>query len=609
MSRIAGSVSLAEGVLVDWAVAEPAFLPRLPVELLSREQLAAELGRVVAQEAQLAAYKAELVLGLADLSPEADDPPPGVRGGRGSWGAAARPEGVSEFLPAELSVVLNCGRGAAAALIGRAFTYRTRLPGTWGALAVGVLDEPRAKVLAEVCEQASPEVARQVEGELLQEATELSLRRLREKAAAALARLDADGTDARREQAAKSADVRVYSSPREGMATVAVELPAEEAAAVHAMVDELARMLKADGDDRPIGQLRTRAYVDLVLRPWDSSRPAVTAHLHVWAALSALAGTSTQAGEVNGSAITAGHVRELLRRLDALGVRPPEGGSVTVGVTDEEGALLATATLEELRRLARRGCPQHPDRPDASGTGGPGGSGGSGGSGDSGSSGGTGGSGNSGDNSGSTGTGTGTDEPGGCGCAVLARPAAVDRYTPSAAQDRFVRTRDRTCRFPNCGQRVGWSDLDHVVPHACDGPTDCTNLCCLCRSHHRLKTFARGWHFQMSPDGVLTLTTPTGITRTTRPPGMRPPPEPADPEPDAGELGGCGGPDGPGEPDGPDGSGEPGGGGSGGDGRDGGGGRPIPPPRRLGVRELIKGWRRPEPCDPDAPPDPDSPPF
>ncbi|SEP19925.1 HNH endonuclease signature motif containing protein [Trujillonella endophytica] len=568
MSRIAGSVSLAEGVLVDWAVGEPAFLPRLPVELLSREQLAVELGRVVAQEAQLAAYKAELVLGLADLSPEADDPPPGVRGGRGSWGAAARPEGVSEFLPAELSMVLNCGRGAAARLIGRAFTYRTRLPGTWGALAVGVLDEPRAKVLAEVCEQASPEVARAVEAELLQEATELSLRRLREKAAAALARLDADGMDARREQAQKAADVRVYSSPREGMATVAVELPADEAAAVHAMVDELARMLKADGDDRPIGQLRTRVLADLVLRPWDTSRPAVTAQLHVWAALSALAGTSTQAGEVNGSAITAGHVRDLLRRLDALGVRPPEGGSVTVGVTDEEGALLATATLEELRRLARRGCPQHPDRPDAGGTGGPGGSGGSGGSGDS---------------SGSTGTGTGGGEPGGCGCPVLARPAAVDRYSPSAAQDRFVRTRDRTCRFPNCGQRVGWADLDHVVPHACDGPTDCTNLCCLCRSHHRLKTFARGWHFQMSPDGVLTVTTPTGITRTTRPPAMRPLPEPpaADPETEHGEQGQSAG----------DGS------------------RPPGRARPLSTGELIKRWKKPEPRGPDTPPDADPAPF
>jgi HNH endonuclease len=159
-------------------------------------------------------------------------------------------------------------------------------------------------------------------------------------------------------------------------------------------------------------------------------------------------------------------------------VRAPEGGSVTLAHVDEDGALRATSTLERLRRLAHRGCPEHPTAPDA------------------------------------------VD----CGCAVLDRPGPVDRYAPSAAQQRFGRTRDRTCRFPTCGQRAGWADADHVIPHAHGGATDCANLCCLCRSHHRLKTFARGWRFHMSPDGVLTVTTPSGITRTTRPPGLRPPP-------------------------------------------------------------------------------------
>ena len=42
----------------------------------------------------------------------------------------------------------------------------------------------------------------------------------------------------------------------------------------------------------------------------------------------------------------------------------------------------------------------------------------------------------------------------------------------------------------------------------------------LCRRHHRLQTHARGWHFTMSDDGLLTVTTPSGITRTTRPPGQ-----------------------------------------------------------------------------------------
>jgi hypothetical protein len=109
-------------------------------------------------------------------------------------------------------------------------------------------------------------------------------------------------------------------------------------------------------------------------------------------------------------------------------------------------------------------------------------------------------------------------------CSVLDRPAEVDRYDPTPVQQALIHTRDRTCRFPTCGQHVGWADADHVVPHAHGGATDCANLCCLCRSHHRLETFARGRRFTMSDDGVLTVTTPSGVTRTTRPPGLRPPP-------------------------------------------------------------------------------------
>ncbi|HEY4583457.1 MAG TPA: HNH endonuclease signature motif containing protein [Lysobacter sp.] len=80
----------------------------------------------------------------------------------------------------------------------------------------------------------------------------------------------------------------------------------------------------------------------------------------------------------------------------------------------------------------------------------------------------------------------------------------------------------------SCGGRVDrWAaiDRDHVIPHACGGATDCANLCCLCRRHHRLKTHAHGWRFTMTPDGVLSVTTPSGVTRTTRPPGTRLPPD------------------------------------------------------------------------------------
>ncbi|MGY1726317.1 DUF222 domain-containing protein [Geodermatophilus sp. SYSU D01062] len=488
MEEVAEYRSPVEQALLDAVIELPAPFRRLPVSLLSREQRAAELQRVAALKARTAAYEAELVLGLADDSPD-DDPVPGSPGARsGSWKPDPELPGVSEFFTAELAVVLNVGRGTASHLAHRAWTYRSHLPATWAALAAGTLDEARAKALVDVLEHTTAATARRLEARLLPEATGLTVRKLRERALALLQEADADAIDARREQAERHADVRLYDCPFDGMATLAADLPADVAAACFAFVDTLARMLKADGDPRPVGQLRTLVYADLLQRPWETDRPPVTAHLQVIATLSALTGRSPEAGAVNGLPITAAHLRELLTQLDALGLRAPEGGSVTLALVDDDGTLRATTTLDQLRRLAGRGCPDHRD--------------------------------------------TDTD----CACAVLDRPEPTDRYAPSAPQQRFVHSRDRTCRFPTCGQRVGWADVDHVIPHAHGGVTDCANLCCLCRSHHRLKTFAKGWRFHMSADGVLTVTTPSGIARTTRPPGMRPPPAEPDPPPEDAEM-------------------------------------------------------------------------
>ena len=74
------------GGLLDLLLTRPAELPRLPVALLSREQKAAELQRVAALEAMTAAYEAELVLGLADDTPDDLDPAPGTQGRGGGRG-------------------------------------------------------------------------------------------------------------------------------------------------------------------------------------------------------------------------------------------------------------------------------------------------------------------------------------------------------------------------------------------------------------------------------------------------------------------------------------------------------------------------------------------
>jgi len=102
---------------------------------------------------------------------------------------------------------------------------------------------------------------------------------------------------------------------------------------------------------------------------------------------------------------------------------------------------------------------------------------------------------------------------------ALGPPPEADGYSPSDPLDRFVRLRDRRCRFPGCRQRPVRSDLDHTVPYPL-GPTSADNLTCLCRHHHRLSHQAPGWMLRGLPDGGLEWTTPTGDVQVTRPPGF-----------------------------------------------------------------------------------------
>ncbi|MGY1856798.1 DUF222 domain-containing protein [Modestobacter sp. SYSU DS0290] len=506
MSRRRGS-SVVEGLVVDWTLEHPVEPSRLPAAWLTDEGLAEELQRVQRRRAQDTAHEAELILALAADRPGSADPAPDHPGARRAGWTAQPGEGeISEFFTAELATVLNVGRGTAAIRLTRALVWRDKLPATFAALRAGELDERRAQQLADALKSTPAEVAGRVEEALLQEAADLSVSAVKKRATELVLQLDADAAGEARAGAEKTADVHVYPSASDGRAVLAVDLPADQAAQAHDLLDQLARMLKADGDPRPIGQLRTLVAAALILRPADNGLPLLTANLTVTAALEALEGGVTP-GEVNGLPITAAHLRDLLARVGALGLTAPDGGTLSYAITGLDGELLATVTPAELARLAKRGCPDHRDTAGDNCTGGRGGAERDGDGAD---------SGRDGD------TGPDSDDGAPCDCPVLGPPPPTERYEPTERQHAFVTTRDRRCRFPNCGQRVGWADLDHVIPHACGGATDCTNLCCLCRSHHRLKTFAPGWRFAMAPDGTLTVTTPSGVTRTTRPPGLRP---------------------------------------------------------------------------------------
>ncbi|HEY3925737.1 MAG TPA: DUF222 domain-containing protein [Acidothermaceae bacterium] len=89
-------------------------------------------------------------------------------------------------------------------------------------------------------------------------------------------------------------------------------------------------------------------------------------------------------------------------------------------------------------------------------------------------------------------------------------------YRPPAELADYVMARDRRCRFPGCNTRATVCDIDHNIP-APRGDTSAKNCCCLCRRHHRLKTFG-GWTVALQPDGSCRWTSPGGRQFGSDPP-------------------------------------------------------------------------------------------
>lgn len=99
---------------------------------------------------------------------------------------------------------------------------------------------------------------------------------------------------------------------------------------------------------------------------------------------------------------------------------------------------------------------------------------------------------------------------------VLVPAGGEPHYLPSAKLAEFVRCRDLTCRAPGCDQPAVYCDVDHTIPYAEGGSTHPSNLKCLCRKHHLLKTFW-GWRDKQLPDGTVIWTLPSGHTYVTSP--------------------------------------------------------------------------------------------
>jgi len=444
-----------------------------------------EVGALYLREVQRAqaaigaqeARRARALTAFCRSRPAALDRPDAEIGAAAAATRAARPSAlaaVSEWAIDEVAVALSMTEPGATRVVVQSLQLVERLPGTLAALERGRLTWEHARVMAELVAPLDDSVRDPAERRLLDRLGTKTPTQLRAAAHRVVARLDAEVIAQRVRDAIRDRRISVYAGP-DGMATLTATLPTPVARAVEDALRQYAGAAATPGDERTRAQRMVDCLVDLVLRPGEHGLAPVQAQLTVVATVGTLLG-SDEPGEVDGDLVPAESVRRLAESLGLLPCAEHPAGDGPAGALAE---LLSTRTVAGTA-LAHR--PQIAVADELTGQ-----------------------------------LLALTDASGLRAGRALGPPPATEGYSPAAALDRFVRLRDRRCRFPGCRKPPSTCDLDHTVPSP-HGPTAHDNLCCLCRHHHRLSHQAPGWRLRRVPDDGLEWTTPTGQVLVTRPP-------------------------------------------------------------------------------------------
>jgi len=504
------------------------------------------------------------------------DLPPGEKGAASAASRAARPAALadlSEWAVDEVAVRLRMTSRLATVQLKQAVVFAEKLPATLFALEAGRLSYRHAVALEEVVGPVADDAIRaKAEALLLDRLGHKSPTQLRAAAHRVVARLDAAAAAERVVAAVRSRQVRLHEG-EDGMATLAAVLAGPVGQACYRALEAYAEACAVPGDERTKDQRMADCLVELILGTNSGGPPPVQVALTLVAGVDTLCG-GDEPGELDGRTVPAVMVRELAYAFgllprpapqpprspgapqkDALpeertesAIEPtvveqtveesPAGQVSTRGqgagpashvdssaddvnsdrpladlIADAEAALARAAddiargaldamlagrwTDGEERRLLDIGALLATQR--------------------------------------LTGTPLArrphlavvdrlrgtllalTDASGLRAGSALGPPPPSDGYEPGAELDRFVRLRDRRCRFPGCRARPRRCDLDHECPYP-HGPTAHDNLCCLCEHHHRLSHQAPGWAMWRTADGGLAWRSPDGRTTTTHPP-------------------------------------------------------------------------------------------
>ena len=93
-------------------------------------------------------------------------------------------------------------------------------------------------------------------------------------------------------------------------------------------------------------------------------------------------------------------------------------------------------------------------------------------------------------------------------------------YQPTAALRHLITLRHTTCVFPGCRRPATQCDTDHTIAYQTGGKTCLCNLAPLCRHHHQVKQ-TPGWTLEQTSPGTLAWSTPSGRHYTIGPTSYR----------------------------------------------------------------------------------------
>ena len=154
---------------------------------------------------------------------------------------------------------------AAAAWADLAVDLSGRLAATGAALAAGIIDVPRARLITEATTLLSEENARAVEARVLPAAGSQTSGMLRAALRRAVLAIDPAGAEQRRKDAERRARVVLYPDQDQTATLAGQRMPVIHAAAAMARLKAMARARQADGDTSPLDLICAQIYIALLL--------------------------------------------------------------------------------------------------------------------------------------------------------------------------------------------------------------------------------------------------------------------------------------------------------------------------------------------------------